>query len=286
MQRALDLSQNGFSDWRMPTIQEMQTAFAHSAAAVGVGTGAPDTWSMTLTGRQTAPPYKTPTAWAFNFNSGITSDPPVNSGIGFIVVRGGSSVYFADDGGPSYSDTGGWTVVSGQGQEGDYRYRAKGTGSSQATWSFTGLTGGAYQVQTTWVPLSTNAKNAPYQVFNGATLLGTVSVNQQKAPSTTIYGTTTIPWQTLGNFTITSSTLNVKLNNNANGNVQADMVRLVPISPTGVAAVVATRDTRAAGVDAAIASHYNDDRDSRRDLLREFASTRDFFRRLGRVRGR
>ncbi len=280
MQHALDLSQNGFSDWRNATIVEMQTAFAHGAPTVGVGPGGSElAWSMSLTGRKS---FNVPTAWDYNFTIGTASEAVVSGSIHQILVRGGSSVYFVDDGGPGYSDTGGWTVVSGQGQEGDYRYRAKGNGSAQATWSFTGLTAGTYQVQTTWVPLATNAKNAPYKIYNGATLLGQVSVNQQKPPSTTIYSSATIPWKTLGNFTITGTTLNVILNNNASGTVQADMVRLVPISPTAVAAVVATRETHAAGVDAAIASHYNDDHDSRRDLLREIESTRDL---LQRVRG-
>jgi hypothetical protein len=57
--------------------------------------------------------------------------------------------------------------------------------------------------------------------------------------------------------------LNVVFNNNANGNVKADMVRLVPISPTGVAAMATSRDVRQRSVDAVIASHYfnNDDRE-------------------------
>jgi hypothetical protein len=223
---------------------------------------------MNLTGRQSSPPFQTPTAWTFHFWDGTTEEVPVYGAYGPIVVRGNSSVYVVDDGGPGYSDTGGWTVVSGQGQEGDYRYRAKGNGSSKATWSFTGLSAGSYQVQTTWVPLSTNAKNSPFQVLDGTTLRGTASVNQQKAPLTTIYadsrGSTTIPWKTLGNFTITGNTLNVVLNNNANGNVQADMVRLVPISPTAVAAMVTSRDVRQRSVDAVIASHYfnNEDREN------------------------
>ena len=52
------------------------------------------------------------------------------------------------------------------------------------------------------------------------------------------------------------------------------------------ASVVATRDTRAAGVDAVVASHYNDDHDSRHDLLEEIASTRDLLRRLRHLRSR
>jgi hypothetical protein len=256
LQRAIDLSQNAYSDWRQPTIQEMQTAFAHGAPAIGLQSYTSNAWSMSLTGRKLS---NVSTAWMYNFANGTPSEQPVNGSTSLMVVRGGGSVYFVDDGGPGYSDTGGWTIVTGPGQEGDYRYRAKGNGSAQATWSFTGLPPGSYQVQTTWTASSSNAKNAPYTIYNGATLLAQVPVNQQKPPSTTIYGSATIPWQTLGNFTITGNTLNVVLNNKANGNVIADMVRLVSISPTAVAASVATGDTSAASVDAAIASHYNDD---------------------------
>jgi hypothetical protein len=98
---------------------------------------------------------------------------------------------------------------------------------------------------------------------------------------------TTIPWQTLGTFSITGNTLNVVLNNNAKANVQADMVRLVPVTPNVslVAAMVATRDTAATTVDAAIASQYSGHYDSRHNLLEEIASTRDLVHRLRRLRG-
>ena len=53
-----------------------------------------------------------------------------------------------------------------------------------------------------------------------------------------------------------------------------------------VAAMVVTRDTRATSIDAVIASHYNDDHDSRHDLLEEIAATRGLLHRLRGVRRR
>ena len=58
------------------------------------------------------------------------------------------------------------------------------------------------------------------------------------------------------------------------------------IKKSKVAAMVVTRDTHAASVDTAIASHYNDDHDSRHDLLEEIAATRGLFRRLRGIRRR
>jgi hypothetical protein len=285
VQETLDLSQHGFSDWRVPTIREMQIAFAHGGRTLGLGSisGFAETWSMTLTGRQSGTGVnKQATAWQFNFDTGMTREATIGGNSGLLMVRSGGASYFSDDGANGYSDTGGWTIVTGSGQEADYRYYAKGNGSAKASWSFSGLPAGAYQVQTTWVPLSSNASNAPYKIFTGTTLLNTVSVNQQKAPATSTYNNMTIPWQTLGTFTISGNTLKVELNNNARGNVVGDMVRLIPVTPTVpvVSAITATRKANVNTVDAAIRSFYNDNRDSRQDLLEEIAATRDVLRRL------
>ena len=84
----------------------------------------------------------------------------------------------------------------------------------------------------TWTAYSNRATNATYQVFDGTTLLGTVQVNQQLAPS---YGLTVggTPFQSLGQFTISSGTLKVVLSDNANGYVVADaMLVQVYTGPT------------------------------------------------------
>jgi hypothetical protein len=93
--------------------------------------------------------------------------------------------------------------------------------------TFTVATGapGAYELYATWVALPTNAPNVQYQVYDGTTLLGTATVNQQIAPFGAVVAGTT--WWKLGRFTTTSGTFRVVLNSNAptvNYNLEADAV--------------------------------------------------------------
>ena len=85
---------------------------------------------------------------------------------------------------------------------------------------------GAYDVQMTWVAGANRATNATYLIYDGSTLVGTVPVNQQAAPSggqvVPDGNGTNIPFQKLGTFTINSGTLTVVLSDNANGIVIAD----------------------------------------------------------------
>ena len=107
----------------------------------------------------------------------------------------------------------------------DHDYHAAGNGSGAATWTFDEIPAGTYQVFTRWTPFSNRATNAPYTVLDGGTTLGTVSVNQQLAP--TGEQSNGIIWQSLGTFTTSTGTLRVRLNDNANGFVIADAVRIV-----------------------------------------------------------
>jgi hypothetical protein len=77
----------------------------------------------------------------------------------------------------------------------------------------------------TWSAWFNEATNAPYQIYDGATLLATVLINQKVDPVGTTVGTSV--FQSLGTFTITSGTLKVVLSNNANGYVIADALRVV-----------------------------------------------------------
>ena len=105
---------------------------------------------------------------------------------------------------------------------------AGGNGNNTATWQTAGLATGVYDVQMTWLAYFNRASNATYQVFDGTTLVGTVSVNQRVAPAggQTVSGTT---FQSLGRFTINSGTLKVVLSDNANGYVNADAMLAAPI---------------------------------------------------------
>ena len=111
----------------------------------------------------------------------------------------------------------------------DYRYSAAGTGSNTARWQLTGLAAGTYDVAVDWIGVESMASNAPYQIYDGATLLGTVIINQQAAPTgTPVNGAV---FQSLGVFPINSGTLKVVLSNNTNNSyVIADALRVVPVA--------------------------------------------------------
>jgi hypothetical protein len=131
-----------------------------------------------------------------------------------------------DNGSPGYSRTAGWTTVTNTLANGlDYDYAASGTGGAKATWSFTGLAPGSYQVFTRWVPFSNRATNASYTIRDGATLVGSAVVNQQLAPAGEL--SNGITWQSLGFFQTATGNLAAQLTNAANGFVIADAVRVV-----------------------------------------------------------
>jgi IPT/TIG domain len=137
-----------------------------------------------------------------------------------------STGWIIDNGQTGYSETGSWASYTGLTHYGpDFRYTAGGTGASTATWQLTGLSAATYDVQATWAAYTNRATNAPYQIYDGSTLLATIYINQQLNPTgTSISGSI---FQSLGKFTIRSGTLRVVLSNNANGYVIADAMRVV-----------------------------------------------------------
>ncbi len=98
------------------------------------------------------------------------------------------------------------------------------------------VTPGSYEVDVTWAAASTLSANVTYNVYDDSTLLGSVSVDQQTAPSGVSYDGNT--WQSLGSFTVTGNLLKVTVANNASdGQVCADAVRILPAyQPTEIVA--------------------------------------------------
>jgi uncharacterized repeat protein (TIGR03803 family) len=134
-----------------------------------------------------------------------------------------------DNGQAGYSETGtGWTSFSDpSAYNGNERYAAPGTGANTATWQAPYLAPGAYEVQVDWTPYANRATNATYNVYDGSTLLGSVTVNQQFTPigGATLSG---VPFQNIGRFVVSSGTLSVVLSDNANGYVIADAMDIQP----------------------------------------------------------
>jgi hypothetical protein len=132
-----------------------------------------------------------------------------------------------DDGDPGFSTAGTWGIGTPAGTyQGDQRYSAKGTGADTATWTVSSLPTDAYKVFVHWAGSGTinRASNAPFTVYDGASSLGTVLVNQQVTPGSAVDDR--VSWQRLGTFTISSGVLKVVLSDKANGYVFADAIRV------------------------------------------------------------
>jgi hypothetical protein len=137
-----------------------------------------------------------------------------------------------DNVGSGYVETGSWTSAGGAGYNGDYRFAAATSGSTAtatAAWTTAGLAPGTYEVDVTWAPYANRADNAPFQIFDGNTLIRTVLVNQQVAPVGPASGG--VVFESLGTVSVKSGTLAVVLGNNADGYVIADAVRVAPAAP-------------------------------------------------------
>ena len=144
-----------------------------------------------------------------------------------------------DDGDTAYAELGGGWLgsFSSAASQGDTRYHSAGTGANAAEWTFAALPVGQYAVYTTWTVRSNAASNAPFAVYDGATALAAVTVNQRVAPSdVTLDG---LAWKSLGVFVLESGSARVRLTDQANGFVTADAVRLVCLNAAPVATELA-----------------------------------------------
>ncbi len=139
-------------------------------------------------------------------------------------------ILLLDDGDSGYSETGSdWTsATDAQAYGGDSRWHSPGMGLNTATWQFTGLQPGWYNVQATWHEGLLCSLDAPYTVYDGSTSKGTFQVNQSLAPSGSTFDGR--PWQSLAVLSIHNSSVSVVLSDNTlTGRVYADGVRLVPV---------------------------------------------------------
>lgn len=163
-------------------------------------------------------------AWARKLGTGaslLTSNPGGSAAAQVLVL---------DDGDSGFSTLGtGWNEVTSADSYGsDCHSIEPGDGSKTATWQFTGLAAGWYDVRVTWVEDDAQATDAPFEVFDGGDSKGAFTVNQQEAPTgDEIEGR---PWQSLGIIPITSGILNLELKDSAAEKVVADGVRLVPVT--------------------------------------------------------
>jgi hypothetical protein len=137
-----------------------------------------------------------------------------------------------DDSTSSFTATGGFQTFNNQGFGffGDTVHfaaaAAPGAVADQANWIFQNLTPGSYRVSAFWVQGSNRATNAPFTLLNGATLVNTVSVNQERAPDD--FSALGVNWEVLGVVQVTGNSLTVRLTNAANEFVIADAILIEP----------------------------------------------------------
>jgi RHS repeat-associated protein len=133
-------------------------------------------------------------------------------------------VTIMDDGDGDFSATSGWIGLASLAANGDdYSFAGpSGTGSEQATWTFSGLTAGqSYRVSATWPAHANRATDSPFSVNGGAAIL----VNQELAPDD--LQDAGHWWEDLGAFQPDGSgDITVTLTDDANEYVVADGIRI------------------------------------------------------------
>ena len=128
-----------------------------------------------------------------------------------------------DNGSPGFSVSGSQWLSYVNGHLNDHHYAPTGSGDQIATWQF-GVPPGQYKVYAAWPTHENRATNAPFRIYDGATLLDTVRVNQELAPADeTINGS---GFKLLGTFAIATS-LTVTLANDADEWIIADAIAAV-----------------------------------------------------------
>jgi uncharacterized protein (DUF1800 family) len=138
---------------------------------------------------------------------------------------GAPSMRVIDNGDPGFRTVGQWANRAARGYQGNVAAHSTGKGANRASWTFTGLKPGLYQVSATWPADPGGATNAQFAIWSGKQAFPAVTVNQQAPPSDfTDAGTT---WKNLGTpIFVRSDTVVVQLSDRANGTVVADAVRI------------------------------------------------------------
>ncbi len=189
----------------------------------GVQIGTSSTTSYAATGLNAGTTYSF-TVRAYDAAGNVSAASSAASATTFAAPPTSSSI--VDNGAGGSKLTMGWTRATGSGYEGDLHTALKGTGGKQATWTFTGLAKGQYNVWVTYTASGKNATNAPFSIQTGRGSTPVVKVNQRFAPTQIAAGA---KWRFLTKVNVVNGWALVRLTNNANGNVVADAVRLVKL---------------------------------------------------------
>jgi hypothetical protein len=152
-----------------------------------------------------------------------------------------------DNASAGFSVVGTWGTysLSGSNQYGsNYRFSASGSGADVATWSFTGLTAGSYQVSLCWASNSSHAQTAPYKIYVNSTLITTATVDQRFDPAAdVVHSGSNFQHANSTPITIqTGDTLEVTVDDSSTGTVIADAVAVDTTTPTPSGNVIVIED--------------------------------------------
>ncbi len=181
-----------------------------------------------------------------DFVAGTFADLAANSNAAeteSFTVATATFVQIIDDGGAGYAWTGTWGSGSSGGYQDDVHHNNTGTNSDTATWTFTGLSAGTYEVAITWKNSSNRATNSPFRVLDDTTQVGPTAYVDQEVLPVADHTEGGRPFEIIfASVTINSGTMVVELSNNgANEFVLADAVRIEQLT-TGADTVAPTVD--------------------------------------------
>jgi hypothetical protein len=166
-------------------------------------------------------PSSDPWARKLGAAAAVTTIPPT--------PRAGLPVLLIDDGDPAYVETGAWTTQTDPGAfQGHYGWHPSQTGPPDtASWQFSVVPPGWYQIEATWLPAPDRSATAMYSISDGSLALGIFPVNQRQSPSGPVLCGSA--WQILLTAWISDPNVQVQLSAQSNGSVAADAVQLAPL---------------------------------------------------------
>ena len=161
----------------------------------------------------------------FNLSGSVATVPPP------------PAVQIVDNGDSDFSSGSSWSRWTGQGYQGDIHEDLPGSGTDVASWTFSDLLPGQYQVAASWSAYSNRASNAPFEIYDGGNKLATVRVNQQLAAND--FTEVGVGWEQLGGTHVINGTeLIVQLTDDANGRLNADAIRIERLGDPVLAGVI------------------------------------------------
>ncbi len=142
-----------------------------------------------------------------------------------------------DNDDPGYSEPAGalqrWTGQGFAGGDGirDVDEGIPGGAPQTGQWDFTGLASGTYRVSATWTAFSNRATDAPYTIDGIVGGPVRLEINQRVAPND--FSDQGVAWEDLGIVRVVGGSLRVSLDDDADGNIIADAIRIEQLPTHG-----------------------------------------------------